>query len=93
MAAKYRDANEDMPCLEDFIITTGRPESPQRFKAIELKLLDLLDWKVDHPDICLFLESIIPDTEDNKLLLHISMYIAEISLFYPNFIDFKPSVL
>ena len=92
VAAKFRERKERVPSLDMLSNLCVSLYTVTDFVDQEWDLLDALQWAVDHPDTCTFIETSLAGQHD-PIRKHVSTYIAEISLFYRGVADTMPSTL
>lgn len=79
VAVKFREPNERVPSLQDLSKLCESAYTVTELADKEWDLLDALQWTVDHPDPCTFIETRLASIHD-PLKKHISMYVAEVLL-------------
>lgn len=94
IATKYGDNRKGhVPSLQQLNHACCLQYNDAVFKEMEWNILQVLDWKIGHPDIHTFLRLALVDSMQSPMIRHLSMYIAEIALFYREFTTAKPSVV
>lgn len=94
IAAKYEvSSGQETPSLKELESACCFLYSTAMFKEMEWSILKALDWAVGHPVAYTFLQMALAECTRDCQLEHLSMYIAEIALFYKEFTCVVPSTL
>lgn len=93
LAAKFVDKSKDVPRWDSLCAGCGWAYKPSEFVRMEWEMLITLDWDIGRCDAYTFTQMRIARTAGGTPHLHMTTYIAEIALFYGDFVDTKPSVL
>lgn len=94
VATKYGDNRKGhVPSLQQLNHACCTQYNTALFKEMEWNILQVLEWEIGHPDVHTFLRLALVARIEEPVIRHLSMYIAEIALFYREFATTKPSVI
>lgn len=93
VAAKFRETSSNVPSSLELCKMCDSIFTVKDLARQEWKLLSALGWTVGHPDACTFIQTRLAGRAQPPRLEHMSVYIAEITLFFRDFINARPSVL
>ncbi|KAF9478039.1 cyclin [Pholiota conissans] len=94
IAAKFEDAKERVPTVQDLVQICRDTYEESAFIQMEGHVLTTIDWALGHPtaEAWLRLQCCGPSTEDPKVQ-HVARFLMEITLFYREFIKYTPSTI
>jgi len=92
IAAKFEDAKERVPTVQDLAQICRDTYDESAFIQMEGHVLSTIQWTLGHPtaEAWLRLMCVGPCVEDAKVQ-HVARFLMEITLFYREFIKFSPS--
>ncbi|TFK30604.1 cyclin [Coprinopsis marcescibilis] len=94
IAAKFEDAKERVPTVQDLVHICRDTYEESAFIQMEGHVLSTIQWTLGHPTAEAWLRlmccSSIP--EDNKVQ-HVARFLMEITLFYREFVKYSPSTI
>jgi hypothetical protein len=90
IAAKYREERDTVPTIRNLKSTCGLFYDEDMFLAMEWHMLVALDWMIGHPTVDDFLQVAVSDIVYDSEVMHMALYISEISRFHRVFV-FKRS--
>lgn len=94
IAAKFEDAKERVPTVQDLVQICHDTYEESAFTQMEGHVLSTIQWTLGHPtaEAWLRLMCCDPFIEDAKVQ-HVARFLMEITLFYREFIKFLPSTI
>jgi hypothetical protein len=94
IAAKFEDAKERVPTVQDLAQICRDTYEESAFIQMEHHVLSTIQWTLGHPtaEAWLRLMCIGPCTEEPKVQ-HVARFLMEITLFYREFIMYPPSTI
>ncbi|KAJ7102225.1 cyclin [Mycena belliarum] len=92
IAAKFEDAKERVPSVQDLAQICRDTYDESAFIQMEGHVLSTIQWTLGHPtaEAWLRLMCIGPCMEDAKVQ-HVARFLMEITLFYREFVKYSPS--
>ncbi|KAF7339908.1 G1/S-specific cyclin CCN1 [Mycena venus] len=92
IAAKFEDAKERVPTVQDLAQICRDTYDESAFIQMEGHVLSTIQWTLGHPtaEAWLRLMCVGPCVEDAKVQ-HVARFLMEITLFYREFVKFSPS--
>ncbi|KAJ7655116.1 cyclin [Mycena polygramma] len=92
IAAKFEDAKERVPTVQDLAQICRETYDESAFIQMEGHVLSTIQWTLGHPtaEAWLRLMCVGPCIEDAKVQ-HVARFLMEITLFYREFVKFSPS--
>ncbi|PYI15181.1 hypothetical protein BO99DRAFT_262736 [Aspergillus violaceofuscus CBS 115571] len=90
IAAKYGDKKDRVPTIKELKSMCCSLYDDDMFIQMEWHVLQTLGWTIGHPTVDNFLQMAVMDCPYDAEVEHLSLYIAEISLFHREFVS-KPS--
>ncbi|KAJ7042545.1 cyclin [Mycena alexandri] len=92
IAAKFEDAKERVPTVQDLAQICRDTYDESAFIQMEGHVLSTIQWTLGHPtaEAWLRLMCVGPSMEDAKVQ-HVARFLMEITLFYREFIKYSPS--
>jgi len=94
IAAKFEDAKERVPTVQDLCHICGDTYEESAFIQMEGHVLSTIQWALGHPTAEAWLRLLcctaIP--EETKVQ-HVARFLMEITLFYREFVKFSPSTV
>ncbi|KAJ7785999.1 cyclin [Mycena metata] len=92
IAAKFEDAKERVPTVQDLAQICRDTYDESAFIQMEGHVLSTIQWTLGHPtaEAWLRLMCVGPCMEDAKVQ-HVARFLMEITLFYREFIKYSPS--
>ncbi|KIY71443.1 hypothetical protein CYLTODRAFT_369320, partial [Cylindrobasidium torrendii FP15055 ss-10] len=93
-AAKFEDAKDRVPSLQDLAQTCRDTYDESAFIQMECHILNTIGWTLGHPtaESHLRLRCCAPFLEDTQVQ-HVARFLMELTLFYRDFIQFPSSVI
>ncbi|KAH9486767.1 G1/S-specific cyclin CCN1 [Psilocybe cubensis] len=94
IAAKFEDAKERVPTVQDLVQICRETYEESAFIQMEGHVLSTIQWSLGHPTAEAWLRLMCcgPSTEDAKVQ-HVARFLMEITLFYREFVVFTPSTI
>ncbi|KAH8100643.1 cyclin [Cristinia sonorae] len=94
IAAKFEDAKERVPTVQDLTQICRETYDESAFIQMEGHVLDTIDWTLGHPTAEAWLRLMCcgPCVEDPKVQ-HVARFLMEITLFYREFVKYPPSAI
>lgn len=94
IAAKFEDAKERVPTVQDLAQICRDTYDESAFIQMEGHVLSTIQWSLGHPtaEAWLRLFCCAPSVEDVKVQ-HVARFLMEITLFYREFVEFVPSAI
>lgn len=94
IAAKFEDAKERVPTVQDLVQICRETYEESAFVQMEGHVLSTIQWTLGHPtaEAWLRLHCCGPAIEDPKVQ-HVARFLMEITLFYREFIKYTPSTI
>ena len=94
IAAKFEDAKERVPTVQDLVQICHDTYEESAFTQMEGHVLSTIQWTLGHPTAEAWLRLMCcgPFIEDAKVQ-HVARFLMEITLFYREFIKFLPSTI
>lgn len=94
IAAKFEDAKERVPSVQDLVEICHKIYEESAFIQMEGHILSTIQWTLGHPTAEAWLRLLCcgPYVEDEKVQ-HIARFLMEITLFYREFIKYTPSTI
>lgn len=95
IAAKFEDAKERVPTVQDLTQICRETYDESAFIQMEGHVLSTIQWTLGHPtaEAWLRMYCIGPTSLEDTKVQHVARFIMEITLFYREFADFPPSVV
>jgi len=92
IAAKFEDAKERVPTVQDLVQICRDTYEESAFIQMEGHVLSTIQWTLGHPTAEAWLRLMCcgPCMEENKVQ-HVARFLMEITLFYREFIKYPPS--
>ncbi|KAJ7225797.1 cyclin [Mycena pura] len=92
IAAKFEDAKDRVPTVQDLAHICRETYDESAFIQMEGHVLSTIQWTLGHPTAEAWLRLICcgPYVEDAKVQ-HVARFLMEITLFYREFVKFSPS--
>ncbi|TCD63397.1 hypothetical protein EIP91_005605 [Steccherinum ochraceum] len=92
IAAKFEDAKERVPTVQDLAQICRETYDESAFIQMEGHVLATIQWTLGHPTAEAWLRMMCcgPCTEDPKVQ-HVARFLMEITLFYREFVQYTPS--
>lgn len=94
IAAKFEDAKERVPTVQDLVQICRETYEESAFIQMEGHVLSTIQWTLGHPtaEAWLRLMCCEPCIEDTKVQ-HVARFLMEITLFYREFVKYPPSTI
>ena len=94
IAAKFEDAKERVPTVQDLVQICRETYEESAFIQMEGHVLSTLGWSLGHPTAEAWLRILCchPNVEDTKVQ-HVARFLMEITLFYREFVKYPPSTI
>ncbi|KAF9056336.1 cyclin-like protein [Panaeolus papilionaceus] len=94
IAAKFEDAKERVPTVQDLVQICRETYEESAFIQMEGHVLSTIQWTLGHPTAEAWLRFLCcgPYIEDTKVQ-HVARFLMEITLFYREFIKYTPSTI
>jgi len=94
IAAKFEDAKERVPTVQDLVQICRETYEESAFIQMEGHVLSTIQWTLGHPTAEAWLRLMCcgPCMEDPKVQ-HVARFIMEITLFYREFVKYPPSTI
>ncbi|KAJ3553621.1 hypothetical protein NP233_g12603 [Leucocoprinus birnbaumii] len=94
IAAKFEDAKERVPTVQDLAQICRETYEESAFIQMEGHVLSTIQWTLGHPTAEAWLRLMCcgPYAEDTKVQ-HVARFLMEITLFYREFIKYTPSAI
>lgn len=94
IAAKFEDAKERVPTVQDLAQICRETYEESAFIQMEGHVLSTIQWALGHPTAEAWLRLMCcgPCVEDTKVQ-HVARFLMEITLFYREFIKYPPSTI
>jgi len=94
IAAKFEDAKERVPTVQDLAQICREIYEESAFIQMEGHVLSTIQWTLGHPTAEAWLRLMCcgPNVEDTKVQ-HVARFLMEITLFYREFIKYPPSTI
>lgn len=94
IAAKFEDAKERVPTVQDLVQICRETYEESAFVQMEGHVLSTIQWTLGHPTAEAWLRLLCcgPSMEDPKVQ-HVARFIMEITLFYREFVKYPPSTI
>lgn len=94
IAAKFEDAKERVPTVQDLVGVCRDTYDESAFIQMEGHVLSTIQWSLGHPtaEAWLRVMTVGPCMEDSKVQ-HVARFLMEITLFYREFIKYAPSTI
>lgn len=94
IAAKFEDAKERVPTVQDLVSICHEAYEESAFIQMEGHVLSTIQWTLGHPTAEAWLRLMCCGTiaEDTKVQ-HVARFLMEITLFYREFVKFSPSTI
>jgi hypothetical protein len=94
IAAKFEDAKERVPTVQDLVQICRETYEESAFVLMERHVLSTIQWALGHPtaEAWLRLHCCGPSIEDPKVQ-HVARFLMEITLFYREFVKYTPSTI
>jgi hypothetical protein len=93
IAAKYGDKKDRVPTVRELKSMCCSLYDDEMFTQMEWHVLQTLNWIVGHTTVDAFLQIALSESPYDAEVEHMTLYIAEISLFHKEFVSTRPSVL
>ncbi|THU94810.1 hypothetical protein K435DRAFT_667596 [Dendrothele bispora CBS 962.96] len=94
IAAKFEDAKERVPTVQDLVQMCHDAYEESAFIQMEGHILSTIQWTLGHPTAEAWLRLMCcgPVVEEPKVQ-HVARFLMEITLFYREFVKFPPSCI
>jgi hypothetical protein len=94
IAAKFEDAKERVPTVQDLVQICRETYEESAFIQMEGHVLSTIQWTLGHPTAEAWLRVLCcgPCVEDTKVQ-HVARFLMEITLFYREFVKYTPSTI
>jgi hypothetical protein len=94
IAAKFEDAKERVPTVQDLAQICRETYEESAFIQMEGHVLSTIQWVLGHPTAEAWLRLMCcgPYVEDTKVQ-HVARFLMEITLFYREFVKYPPSTI
>lgn len=94
IAAKFEDAKERVPTVQDLVQICRETYEESAFIQMEGHVLQTIQWTLGHPTAEAWLRLLCcgPCVEDTKVQ-HVARFLMEITLFYREFVKYTPSTI
>ncbi|KAJ3516781.1 hypothetical protein NLJ89_g908 [Agrocybe chaxingu] len=94
IAAKFEDAKDRVPTVQDLVAICRETYEESAFIQMEGHVLSTIQWTLGHPtaEAWLRLMCCTPCVEDPKVQ-HVARFLMEITLFYREFLKYMPSTI
>jgi hypothetical protein len=96
IAAKFEDAKERVPSVEELVHYCRDTYDASAFIQMEAHVLQTIQWTLGHPTAEAWLRMLCcspaPHMEEAKVQ-HVARFLMEITLFYREFIQYPPSAI
>lgn len=91
-AAKFEDAKERVPTVQDLVNICNEAYEETAFIQMEHHVLQTIEWSLGHPTAEAWLRLMCTgmEVEDTKVQ-HVARFLMEITLFYREFVKYLPS--
>ncbi|KAL4888125.1 cyclin-like protein [Aspergillus ambiguus] len=93
LATKYREKKDSLPTINELRSMCGFSYDKGMFLDMEWHMLDALDWMIGRPTIDDFLLAVVTDIAYDCGVMHMALYISEISQYHRAFVSQRPSDL
>src|SRR5436190_13669078 len=93
IAAKYGDRKDRVPTIRELKSMCCSLYDDDMFIQMEWHVLQTLGWVIGHPTVDNFLQIALSEVSYDPQVEHMAWYIAEIALFYKEFVSTRPSVM
>jgi hypothetical protein len=94
IAAKFEDAKERVPTVQELHQICHGAYEESAFIQMEYHVLSTIQWKLGHPTAEAWLRlACCGDTVEELTTQHVASFLMEITLFYREYIDYPPSVI
>ena len=95
IAAKFEDAKERVPTLQDLTQICRDTYDESAFIQMEGHVLSTIQWTLGHPtaEAWLRMYCIGPTFIEDTKVQHVARFLMEITLFYREFVEFPPSAI
>lgn len=92
IAAKFEDAKERVPTVQDLVSICHDAYEESAFIQMEFHVLSTIEWTLGHPTAEAWLRLMCCGihVEDTKVQ-HVARFLMEITLFYREFVKYTPS--
>ncbi|KAF9535860.1 cyclin [Crepidotus variabilis] len=94
IAAKFEDAKERVPTVQDLVQICRETYEESAFIQMEGHVLQTIQWTLGHPTAEAWLRLLCcgPCVEDTKVQ-HVARFLMEMTLFYREFVKYTPSTI
>jgi G2/mitotic-specific cyclin-B, other len=94
IAAKFEDAKERVPTVQDLAQICNDTYDESAFTQMEVHVLNTIQWSLGHPTAEAWLRFMCCGSrvEDPKVQ-HVARFLMEITLFYREFVKYPPSAI
>ncbi|KZV75569.1 hypothetical protein PENSPDRAFT_571186 [Peniophora sp. CONT] len=96
IAAKFEDAKERVPSVEELVHYCRETYDASAFIQMEAHVLQTIQWTLGHPTAEAWLRMLCcsptPHMEEAKVQ-HVARFLMEITLFYREFVQYTPSAI
>lgn len=94
IAAKFEDAKDRVPTVQDLVQMCHDTYEESAFLQMESHVLDTIQWTLGHPTAEAWLRLLCCGTyQEEARVQHIARFLMEITLFYREFVEFTPSTI
>lgn len=93
IAAKFEDAKERVPTVQDLTQICRETYDESAFIQMEGHVLSTIQWNLGHPTAEAWLRMFCcgPNGVEDTKVQHVARFLMEITLFYREFMEFTPS--
>ncbi|KAJ3550242.1 hypothetical protein NM688_g5098 [Phlebia brevispora] len=95
IAAKFEDAKERVPTVQDLTQICRDTYDESAFIQMEGHVLSTIQWTLGHPtaEAWLRMYCVGPASMEDMKVQHVARFLMEITLFYREFVEFPPSAI
>jgi hypothetical protein len=93
LAAKYGEAKEQVPTLQELKVACASIYDNALFMEAERHILRVLEWVIGHPTTNDFLHFALAKAPRDVEVEHMTLYISEIALYHEKYVSTRPSIL
>lgn len=95
IAAKFEDAKERVPTVQDLTQICRETYDETAFIQMEGHVLSTIQWTLGHPTAEAWLRMFccLPSGPEDPKVQHVARFLMEITLFYREFVEYPPSAI
>lgn len=94
IAAKFEDAKERVPTVQDLVHICRETYDESAFLQMEGHVLATIQWTLGHPTAEAWLRFYCCSSYDeSQQVQHVARFLMEITLFYRDFVKYRPSAI